>query len=51
MTAAVPERINDEGSGTALMLQLSDSNPVEVVLLFENTTDVNVVPPVPLKFR
>ena len=50
MTAAVLERTNDDGSGTVLMLQLSDSNSVDVVPLFENTTEVNVVPLTPLKF-
>jgi hypothetical protein len=37
-------RTRDEGSPTAPTLKLSASNPVPVMLLFENTMDVKVVP-------
>jgi hypothetical protein len=47
MPEAILPRTSDEGSGTFPMLKLLASNPVPVVPLFENTTDVNVVPSVP----
>jgi hypothetical protein len=44
MAEPILPKTSDEGSGTLRTVKLSASNPVPVVPLFENTTDVNVVP-------